>query len=90
MTFETTDPEGAKERLDGDQEWTFLDVRTVQEFEAGHVPGAYNVPLLELTPESRVSPNAAIARLSARRPPLATATFAAVYCEERPRRYRRL
>lgn len=24
----------------------FLDVRTVQEFEAGHAPGAYNIPLL--------------------------------------------
>ena len=56
MTFETTDPLGAKERLDGDQDWTFLDVRTVQEFEAGHVPGAYNVPLLELT-GSGMQPN---------------------------------
>lgn len=25
----------------------FLDVRSVPEFEAGHVPGAYNIPLLE-------------------------------------------
>lgn len=45
MDFETINPAGAKERLDqGD--WTYLDVRTVEEFEAGHVPGAYNVPLL--------------------------------------------
>jgi len=25
--------------------WTYLDVRTVEEFETGHVPGAYNVPI---------------------------------------------
>ncbi len=25
--------------------WTFVDVRTVEEFEAGHVPGAYNIPI---------------------------------------------
>jgi rhodanese-related sulfurtransferase len=56
MTFETTDPQGAKGRLDGDQDWTCLDVRTVQEFEAGHVPGAYNVPLLEMT-ASGMQPN---------------------------------
>ncbi len=56
MTFETTTPQGAKERLDGDQDWTFLDVRTVQEFEAGHVPGAYNVPVFEMT-ASGMQPN---------------------------------
>jgi rhodanese-related sulfurtransferase len=26
--------------------WTYVDVRTTQEFEAGHPPGAVNVPLL--------------------------------------------
>jgi rhodanese-related sulfurtransferase len=26
--------------------WTYVDVRTVEEFEAGHPPGAVNVPLM--------------------------------------------
>ena len=29
---------------DGDGEWTYVDVRTPEEFARGHVPGAYNVP----------------------------------------------
>ncbi len=45
MTYETITPQTARERL-ASGDWTFLDVRTPQEFEAGHVPGAYNVPLL--------------------------------------------
>ena len=44
MSYETTDPTGAKELLDGDDGWIPVDVRTVAEFEEGHVPGAYNVP----------------------------------------------
>jgi rhodanese-related sulfurtransferase len=30
-----------------DTDAIFLDVRSVEEFEAGHMPGAYNIPLLE-------------------------------------------
>jgi rhodanese-related sulfurtransferase len=36
-------PEEAKELLD--QGYSYLDVRTEGEFEAGHVPGAFNVPI---------------------------------------------
>ena len=36
-------PEEAKALLD--QGHAYLDVRTEVEFEAGHVPGAYNVPI---------------------------------------------
>ncbi len=43
MTYETIYPEVAKQRLDSG-EWQYLDVRTVEEFEAGHVPGAFNIP----------------------------------------------
>lgn len=46
MSYETLDPAGARERLTGDQSHTFLDVRTPEEFEAGHPPGAYNIPYL--------------------------------------------
>ena len=45
MSYETINPTTAKARIE-DSDWTYLDVRTVEEFEAGHVPGAYNVPLL--------------------------------------------
>lgn len=48
MSYQTTNPHGARTLLEGDDGWVYLDVRTVEEFRAGHVPGAYNVPLLEL------------------------------------------
>ena len=45
MPYETTNPAGAKALLDGDEGWTYVDVRTEEEFQAGHPPGAYNVPV---------------------------------------------
>jgi rhodanese-related sulfurtransferase len=38
--------------------WTYLDVRSAPEFEAGHPQGAYNVPLLHQGPAG-MAPNAA-------------------------------
>src|ERR1700722_13623534 len=35
--------------------WTYIDVRTTQEFEAGHPPGAVNVPLMHAGPEGMVA-----------------------------------
>ncbi len=43
-----------------DSDAIFLDVRTVQEFDAGHAPGAYNIPLLE-TQSGGMQPNPAFA-----------------------------
>ena len=43
-------PEEAKALLDSGQGYTYLDVRTVEEFDAGHVQGAKNVPFLEIDP----------------------------------------
>ena len=43
-------PDEAKKRLEGDAPPIYLDVRSTGEFEAGHVPGAYNIPLLHKTP----------------------------------------
>src|SRR5580698_3972888 len=34
--------------------WTYVDVRTTQEFEAGHPPGAVNVPLMHAGPGGMV------------------------------------
>lgn len=43
MSFKTTDPAGAQALLE--EGWTYVDVRSAEEFEDGHVPGAYNVPI---------------------------------------------
>ena len=46
MIHETTDPAGASELLASDPSAVYIDVRTVEEFEQGHPPGAYNIPIL--------------------------------------------
>jgi rhodanese-related sulfurtransferase len=38
--------------------WTYLDVRSIPEFEAGHPAGALNIPLLHLE-DGRMAPNRA-------------------------------
>jgi len=43
--LEKTPPE-VKRLLDSDSGYIYLDVRTVEEFAAGHVPGAWNIPVL--------------------------------------------
>jgi rhodanese-related sulfurtransferase len=40
-------PQETKTLLDSGQGYIYLDVRTVQEFEMGHVPSARNIPFLE-------------------------------------------
>lgn len=47
MTVKRISPEETKQLLDSDPEYIYLDVRTVQEFDSGHVPGAKNIPLME-------------------------------------------
>lgn len=39
-----------------EQGWTYIDVRSVPEFEAGHPKGAFNIPLLHMT-GGRMAPN---------------------------------
>lgn len=43
-------PQEAYELLQNDTDYIYLDVRSVPEFEAGHAPGALNIPLLHFTP----------------------------------------
>jgi len=43
MTTKRVDPKEAKGLVD--QGWTYVDVRTEQEFEGGHPAGAVNIPL---------------------------------------------
>jgi len=50
-------PEEAKRLLDSNSGYIYLDVRTVQEFEQGHVPGAKNVPVAEPDDYGRMAMN---------------------------------
>lgn len=47
MEIKRITPEQAKELLDSQTGYIYLDVRTVPEFDSGHVPGAKNVPVVE-------------------------------------------
>ena len=49
MSYETIHPGEASPRLD-EADYCYIDVWSVPEYEAGHVPGAYNIPLLHMTP----------------------------------------
>ena len=44
-----------------DQGWTYLDVRTVPEFEGGHPEGAHNVPVMEPSATGQMRQNASFA-----------------------------
>jgi rhodanese-related sulfurtransferase len=52
--IKTVSPEEANELLE--QGHTYIDVRSEPEFEAGHVPGSLNVPLLHMGPAG-MTPN---------------------------------
>ena len=52
----------ASERLS--EGWTYVDVRTVEEFEAGHPPGAVNVPIA-LSAPGGMAPNPDFGRVMA-------------------------
>jgi rhodanese-related sulfurtransferase len=49
-------PADAKTLLDSKDGWSYLDVRSVEEFDAGHVPGARNIPLMHRGPAG-MTPN---------------------------------
>ena len=48
MSVKRVTPDGAAQLLA--EGWTYLDVRSVPEFEQGHPPGAYNIPLMHRGP----------------------------------------
>ena len=58
MPQKNLDPRAAKKLLDGAEGWIYLDVRTEQEFSAGHATGAWNVPVIVRDPAGRMLPNA--------------------------------
>lgn len=44
------EPEEVLELLDSDSGYIYLDVRSPEEYQSGHVPGSLNIPLLERNP----------------------------------------
>ena len=57
MEMKRTTPERTKELLDSHTGYVYLDVRTVPEFDAGHIPGAKNIPVVEPDASGRMLPN---------------------------------
>ncbi len=49
MTIRRVPPKEAKALMD-EEGYVYLDVRSIPEFDNGHPTGAYNVPLLHMTP----------------------------------------
>lgn len=47
----------AYDLMQSDPEYIYLDVRSVPEFEAGHAKGAINIPIMNLTPGTGMTPN---------------------------------
>jgi rhodanese-related sulfurtransferase len=59
MEVKRVEPQQVKELLDGDESYIYLDVRTADEFQAGHVPEAINVPVMLRNPNGPgMMPNA--------------------------------
>ncbi len=56
MSFETIDPNQASERL-SNSDWQYIDVRSEQEFDAGHPEGAFNIPIATLDDSGMMIPN---------------------------------
>ena len=50
MTYETILPDEDRRRLDDETGWVYVDVRSVEEFAAGHPRGAYNIPIASRDP----------------------------------------
>ena len=57
MEMKRISPEETKQLLDSDEGYIYLDVRTAPEFDAGHVPGAKNVPVMDRDPYGRMQLN---------------------------------
>ncbi len=67
MDVKRISPDEAKTLLDSGQGYVYLDVRTVGEFDAGHVPGAKNIPLLDVDPmRGGMAPNPQFVEIVAR------------------------
>ena len=50
-------PQAAYEAMQNDDKIIYLDVRSVPEFDEGHVPDAINIPLMNYSPMTGMTPN---------------------------------
>lgn len=57
MSHRNLEPPDAKTLLEGAEGWTYVDVRTEEEFRAGHAADAWNVPLAVRDAAGRMAPN---------------------------------
>jgi rhodanese-related sulfurtransferase len=58
MSVKQTNPLETHDILQKDKNAAYVDVRTVQEFQAGHVPGSVNIPVMSPDPSTgRMTPN---------------------------------
>ncbi len=57
MEIKRITPEEAKQLLDTNSDTIYLDGRTVPEFDAGHVVGAKNIPVVEPNLSGRMMMN---------------------------------
>src|SRR5438552_15941134 len=58
MSVKQTDPLQTNDLLQKDKTAAYVDVRPVQEFQAGHVPGSANIPVMSPDPATgRMTPN---------------------------------
>lgn len=57
MSFETITPPIAHEMLSKNEGWTYLDVRTPQEFAANRAAGSINIPIATIAPGMGMVPN---------------------------------
>src|SRR2546422_11669717 len=57
MEIKRITPEDARKLLESDAGYIYLDVRTEPEFDAGHVPGAKNIPVMEPDSSGRMQLN---------------------------------
>ncbi|MFN0009240.1 MAG: rhodanese-like domain-containing protein [Planctomycetota bacterium] len=58
MSYRSLETSEAKALLAGPEGWKYVDVRTVEEFEAGHAAGAWNVPFAVYDRSGRMTLNA--------------------------------
>jgi len=70
MKIQTLVPRDAKALLDKGEGWLYVDVRTPEEFAAGHPEGAINLPVALRDPAGRMAPNPDFVQLVKKRFPV--------------------
>ena len=76
MPIKSLDPKSAHQLMQQSPGHVFLDVRTVEEFEAGHPAGSVNVPIAMRDPSGGMAPNPDFIAAVQKRVPKETRVFA--------------